>query len=108
MNGITHAVKTEAHLRIHFAFAGAALFLGWVLAASPTQWVGLLFAIGLVMSAELLNSAIEGLCDVVSPSYDARIGKVKDMAAGGVLICAVTAMAIGLIIFIPLIIEKIP
>ncbi len=58
-------------------------------------------AIGFVFAAELFNSAIEGLTDVVSPEHDKRAGLVKDMAAGAVLIAAITALIIGLIIFIP-------
>ena len=63
-----------------------------------------IFCIGLVLSAEGLNTAIEYLCNVVSPERNEAIGRVKDVAAGSVLICAIAAAIIGMIIFITYII----
>ena len=61
----------------------------------------ILFFIGLVLAAEAVNSAIEALADVVSPDYNEGIKRTKDLAAGAVLLLAMTAAMVGLIIFIP-------
>ncbi len=57
--------------------------------------------IGLILTAEGLNTAVEKLCDFVNPGPDPKIGRVKDIAAGGVGFAAVTAIIVGLIIYIP-------
>ena len=68
---------------------------------SETEWIAVIFAIGLVLAAEAINSAIERLSDVVQPEKDERIRDVKDISAGAVLICAITAAIIGVIVFLP-------
>ena len=68
------------------------------------EWVAVAFAIGLVFSGEIFNSAIEDLSDVVCPERDDRIKKVKDLAAAAVLVNAITALAVGLLVFLPKII----
>ena len=65
------------------------------------EWIALLFAIGLVLSLEAVNSAIEALADTISADYHTLIGRAKDLAAGAVLFAALTAALIGLLIFIP-------
>lgn len=57
--------------------------------------------IGMVIAAELFNSAIEKLVDIVSPEWNPLAGKVKDIAAGAVLVCAIVAGITGLIVFLP-------
>ena len=59
------------------------------------------FAIGLVLAAEAINSSIEALADLVSPEYNEAIKRTKDLAAGAVLILAITAAIVGFIVFIP-------
>lgn len=68
------------------------------------EWIAVCMCIGMVLSAEAVNSSIEALADLVSPEYNEAIKKTKDLAAGAVLILAITAAIIGLIIFIPKII----
>ena len=65
------------------------------------EWCIILLVIGMVLAAELMNSAIEMLTDLASPAYSKKAGRLKDMAAGAVLITAITAVIVGLIIFIP-------
>ncbi len=61
----------------------------------------IIFAIGLVISAEMINTAIETLTDLISPEHHDKAGRAKDIAAGAVLIAAISAAIIGIIIFLP-------
>ncbi|MFO8130120.1 MAG: diacylglycerol kinase family protein [Bacteroidales bacterium] len=99
--GLIHAIKTQHNLWIQLAAMGAIILLGIIYPITGTEWALLAFATGLVISAELVNSAIEALTDLVSPGTNPRAGMIKDMAAAAVLIAALSALAIGLIVFIP-------
>ena len=66
-----------------------------------TEWIAIVFAIAMVLAAEAVNSSIEALADLVSPSYNEAIKRTKDLAAGAVLILAIGAAIVGLIIFVP-------
>ena len=77
------------------------VFLGFGLGITRGEWVVVCLCIGLVISAELFNTAIERLVDLVSPQRHPLAGQVKDIAAGAVLVCALAAIAVGLIIFVP-------
>ncbi len=66
-----------------------------------TEWVAVIFAIGLVLAAEAFNSSIERISDVVQPEKDERIRDVKDISAGAVLLCAITTAVIGVMVFLP-------
>ena len=81
---------------------------GVLLKLSILEWVAVAFAVGLVFSGEIFNSAIEDLADVVCPERDERIKKVKDLAAAAVLVNAITAAVIGLLVFVPKIIHLFP
>ena len=76
-----------------------------LLKLSVLQWAAVAFAVGLVFSGEIFNSAIEDLSDVVCPERDDRIKKVKDLAAAAVLVNAIAAAVIGLLVFVPKIIQ---
>ena len=73
----------------------------YFLGLGRTDWLLVIFCIGFVLTAEIFNSAIEVLTDIASPERNSKAGLVKDMAAGAVLIAAITAAIIGLIIFVP-------
>ena len=75
--------------------------LGFYLNIEKADWLALLIVIGLVIVAEMINTSLEYLTDIVSPQYNEKAGKVKDMAAGAVLIAAIVAVITGSIIFIP-------
>jgi diacylglycerol kinase (ATP) len=74
---------------------------GFLFKITNVEWLAVVFAIGLVLAGEAINSAIERLSDVVQPERDDRIRDVKDISAGAVLICAITAAIIGFIVFLP-------
>lgn len=99
--GILTAFRDEPNMRIHAAAAVAVGVAGWWLHITRAEWFALVVAAGLVFTAELVNSAIEKLCDHVSPGRNETIGKVKDMAAGAVLVTAIMALATGVIVFWP-------
>jgi len=103
--GIGYALKTQHNIWIHYLLAIAVLAFGFWLNVNQTEWILLVFAIGFVLVSELFNTAIEVLVDLVSPEQNPKAGLTKDIAAGAVLVAAITAASIGLIIFIPKIIH---
>ena len=99
--GLSVFVRQEHNAWIHCAMAILAILAGVLFRISTHEWIAVVFAIGLVISSEAINSAIERLADVVQPDRDERIRDVKDISAGAVLVCATTAFVIGLIVFLP-------
>lgn len=97
--------KEERNARIHLIMAIGSMVGGVYFNLSLSEWIFLVFAIGLVIALELINTALENLADFVSPERNEKIKKIKDLAAGAVLISAICAFMIGSIIFIPKIIE---
>ena len=99
--GIARLIRYEHNAWIHSCAAIAVIIAGIALDISRTEWVAVVLSIGLVMAAEAVNSAIEALCDLVSPGYNEAIKHTKDLAAGAVLILAIAAAIIGCMIFLP-------
>lgn len=99
-------VVSEVHMRIHLLAALIVLALAWFLAIGGWQLAMLLTAIVLVMVTEIFNTALEKLCDVVQPEWDARIGFIKDICSAAVFLSALFALAIAIIVFIPAIQHK--
>ena len=104
-NGIVKTVKNEHNFWIHLVVMLMVIAFGFMFQVSVTEWVFLVFSIGFVLAAEIFNSAIEVLVDLVSPEQNPKAGLAKDIAAGAVLISAITAAIIGLLIFTPKIID---
>lgn len=65
------------------------------------EWVAILFAIGFVLTTEIINTALENICDLISKERNERIKTIKDLSAAAVLISAITALVIGIIVFLP-------
>ena len=99
--GVLLLLKTEASIQIQFAIAVILTIAGFYFNISSTDWILQILAIGLVMSIEGINTAIEEIADFIHPEHDTKIGFIKDVAAGAVFIAAVAAIIIGLIIYIP-------
>ena len=99
--GLTRFVRQEHNAWIHFGMTIVVVLAGFLFKISNVEWLAVVFAIGLVLSGEAINSAIERLSDAVQPEWDDRIRDVKDISAGAVLICAITAAIIGIIVFLP-------
>lgn len=100
-NGLRVMFKNEHNAWIHSFATLCTVTTGIIFNLSALEWVAIIFAIVLVIAGETFNSAIEKLCDVVQSNRDERIGKIKDMSAGAVLLCAIAAVAVGLLIFVP-------
>lgn len=99
--GLLLLIRQEHNAWIHLSAAAGVVIAGFCFNITQLEWIAVVFCIGLVLAAETFNTAIEKLANVVSPDWNELIGKVKDVAAGAVLICAITAAIVGLIIFIP-------
>jgi Diacylglycerol kinase len=99
--GIKIVFGSEPNMKIHIFVAMLVILCGFVFKINITEWILCLLCIGLVFSAEMLNTAIENVVDLASPEHHELAGKAKDIAAGAVLICAIVSVAIGLLIFIP-------
>ena len=99
--GGTVFVRQEHNAWIHCTMTVLVIMAGLLFHVSTAEWIAVIFAIGLVLAAEAINSAIERLSDVVQPEKDERIRDIKDISAGAVFICAITAAIIGVIIFLP-------
>jgi diacylglycerol kinase len=100
-NGLKILIQDEHNARIHFIAAIIVVILGFLLKISMVEWLAIVFAIGFVITCEIINSAIENLADYVSPEKNEIIKKVKDLSAAAVLFSAITAIVIGILVFLP-------
>lgn len=106
--GVAHTFRTQPNAKIHAVATMAVGAAGWWLDVAAGEWCVLFLAIGLVWVAELANTAIEHLTDLVSPEYHELAGRAKDSAAGAVLIAAAVSVLIGIIVFLPHILNLFP
>jgi undecaprenol kinase/diacylglycerol kinase (ATP) len=104
-NGLRILTTEEHNSRIHIFMAIQTIIIGSIVHLSATEWMAIVFAIGFVISTEILNTAIENIADFVSPGRNQHIKKIKDLAAASVLVSTLTSITIGFIIFIPKLIE---
>ncbi len=105
IRGIGVLFGTQRNALVHLALLVAVVVLGILFKISPLEWCAVTLAAGLVLAAEALNTAVEFLADAVHPEQHPLVGKSKDIAAGGVLLAAVAALAVGAIIFVPRLLE---
>ena len=101
LRGILLVARTQHNAWIHLVATIGVIGLGLCLPLVHWEWAALVFAIGLVWTAEALNTALEFLADEVSQEKRERIGDAKDAGAAGVLLASITAAIIGLIVFVP-------
>ncbi len=99
--GMLHTAKTQKHVQFHLVAGVSVLFFAWWSEVTRFEWLILIFAIGSVISAEVMNSAIETVVDMAQPNYHPLAGIAKDVAAGAVLVTAIQAAVIGIIVFAP-------
>lgn len=98
-NGIAVAIKEQLNLKIHLLVLAVVSASGIYFQLTAIEWAVLFLVFGLVLVAEMLNTAIEYLVDFISPEMHHQAGKIKDVAAGAVLISAIIAATVGLLIF---------
>lgn len=100
-SGLVQLLKYERNFQLHVvAFIGvcaAGIFFG----ITSSEWLIILLISALVMGLEAMNTAIEKLCDLYSTETNADIRKIKDISAAAVLICAIVAVCIGVVLFLP-------
>lgn len=101
LEGIRNAVNYEKNFRIQFLIVLLLLPTGILLRLSGTEWIFILICCAMVLSFEIINSAIEKICNFIYPDQHPAIKQIKDMSAGAVLISTIISVIIGLIIFVP-------
>ena len=101
LSGAVYLVRNEHSIMVQMTIGVLITIAGFYFEIAAWEWAVQIFAIGLVLAAEGLNTAIERLCDFIHPDHDPRIGRIKDIAAGGVTFAALAAIIVGLIIYLP-------
>ncbi len=99
--GILAALKQEPNLKFHFLAGLLAIILGFLLNISVEDWIIIIILIGLVISVELTNTAIEAVVDGFTQNHHPAAKLAKDISAGAVLVAAATAAIVGILIFLP-------
>lgn len=100
-NGLKILFKEEHNSRIHLAATVIVIFASLFFELNTYEWIAIVFSIGLVLSAEIINTAIENIADFLTIENNNKIKVIKDLSAAAVLISTLTAFTIGLIIFLP-------
>ena len=101
IEGILHAARTQRHLRYHFYAAGAVLLLSYALGVSKGEFLVIALAVMAVLVAEMMNTAVEAVVDIITPDEHPGAKAAKDIAAGAVLITAFGSAVIGYIVLFP-------
>ncbi|SDB98408.1 undecaprenol kinase/diacylglycerol kinase (ATP) [Pelagirhabdus alkalitolerans] len=104
IKGLKYALHHEINMRVHLMMMILVIGCGIFLNVNAIEWVLLILTIGLVVMAELFNTAIELILDYLAPEWHSAVGTIKDVAAGAVLVASLLAMVVGIIIFMPKII----
>jgi diacylglycerol kinase len=99
--GLWHALRTQRNFRIHVSIAIIVVITGMFLRLRRDEWAIIALTIGFVFTAELFNTVIEAIIDLVTEDYHPLAKKAKDVAAAAVLMAAITAVAVGLLILGP-------
>ncbi len=103
--GIKEAIKTEANLKFDILVAIVIIAFGFIFRINMIEWIVCILAIGVMLFAELMNTAVEAVVDLYTREKNPQAGKAKDISAGAVLVLSINVAVIGLIIFVPKIID---
>ncbi|CAM4153240.1 diacylglycerol kinase family protein [Flavobacterium antarcticum] len=101
--GAYKLITTEHSIMVQFSLGILVTIAGFYFEISKTEWLFQTLAVGLVLSIEGLNTAVEKIADFIHPEFHTKIGFIKDIAAGAVFFAAMTALLIGAIIYVPII-----
>ncbi len=101
LTGLGVAWREQHNFRFHVLIAAVVLFSAWLFGLSRIEGAIIVAMIGLVLAAEIINTALEELCDAFRSEQDPHIAKIKDLAAAAVLVASCTALLAGLAIFTP-------
>lgn len=99
--GITILIRDERNFKIHLVALVAVVFAGFYFKISNGEWIDILLISGAVLMAEALNSSIEKIMDHLHPEHHEKVRLIKDIAAGAVLLLAITAVVIAVLTFAP-------
>ncbi len=100
-NGLRILFHEEHNSRIHFFASVLVVIAALLFKLNTYEWIAIIFSIGLVVTAEIINTAVENIADFLTTEQNNHIKKIKDLAAAAELVSALTALTIGLIIFLP-------
>ncbi|HYC34616.1 MAG TPA: diacylglycerol kinase family protein [Candidatus Paceibacterota bacterium] len=98
-NGLKTVWKEERNFRIEIAIAAIVVVAGLIEGLTKTEWAFIWIAIAMVLGAEIINTAVEDICNKIEPKEDAVIGKIKDIMAAFVLVSCIVAVFLGIIVF---------
>lgn len=99
-NGLKILFREEHNSRIHLIAAIAVIIAGIIFELNIFEWIAIVFSIGLVITTEIINTVVEKTADFISPDKNEKIKKIKDLSAAAVLVSVITAVSIGLLVFI--------
>lgn len=99
--GLGRAVRTQSSFAVHLGMAAGVVAAGAFFRVSAAEWCQLVFAIGLVLMAEMFNTSVESLARAPGSRRHPRVRDALDMASGAVLVAAITAAVVGLLVFGP-------
>lgn len=99
--GLRWAIRTQPNFRVHLVLSGFALIGGWLFRVTPVEMLILVFTIVLGLSAEMVNTAIEAMTDLITREWRAEAKIAKDVSAGMMLITAAGALVVAAVIFLP-------
>ncbi len=105
IQGAIKLITTEHSIIVQSSLLVIMVIAGFYFNISKTDWMFQIFAFGLVLSVEGLNTAVEKIADFIHPEFHEKIGFIKDIAAGAVFFAAMTAIAIGSLIYVPIIFD---
>ncbi len=104
--GVWLLIRSEPNARVQLALGVLAVVLGLWLGLAPLEWAVLVLVIGLVLATEALNTALEEAIDLFTRARHPQAGAAKDLAAAGVLLASVSALAVGAILFVPKLLQR--
>jgi diacylglycerol kinase len=101
MNGLIELIKNERNARFHLVSTAVVIYVGWKVGFEPSEWLWISLAVAGVWVAELLNTSLERITDLVSPEQSELAKKAKDYAAGAVLVMAIWAIIVFFLVALP-------
>lgn len=105
LRGAYKLISTEHSIMVQFSLGVLVSIAGFYFNISSTEWMLQTLAIGLVLSIEGLNTAVEKMADFIHPEFHQKIGFIKDIAAGAVFFAAIAALIVGCLIYIPIVLS---
>jgi len=105
--GIKYFITYERNAKVHSIATVFTILAGWYFDIDKVEWLTVIVCIGFVWTMEIINTALETICDYISPTHQPKIKIIKDLSAAAVLVSAITAAIVGGYIFIPRIVNLI-